>query len=232
MCTLIVVSVVNYLIYTARWDFALLHPAYVASQPPTISRAISDPIVGDPFAVWMLICAPILWIGVLLMIMTMWRGLRQNHGSGDGLKMVKNLSILVIFLQALASSGMIILSQYRFPDHDEMHMFGSYLFFFSQAFVVFSGELLSRAYDRLPPNSRLMLPAFCKLRRIAILGPIILSAVYLGLFIGKDFVSGPIRYVVLQAYVSIELLLISSFLFYILGWTPDCVLAVRRYLRA
>ena len=232
--TVFVATVVNYLIYTSRWSFALLRPDYVARNPPTISRAISEPAVGEPFANWMLISAPLLFIAVAVLMTVLVRSARRQAGAmpRGQLGWIVGLAGVVILLQALASVGMVMLSQFRFPTHNALHMAGSYLFFFSQAFAVFIGEMLSRSCDAPPLRGQLLGVATCRFRRWLILVPAALGMAYLALFIVKDLDTGPAAPLLYQTYVSVELLLISSFLFYFLAWIPESVLALRRYLRA
>ncbi|MGR3714481.1 MAG: hypothetical protein ACU0A6_15325 [Shimia sp.] len=230
--TTFVVWMVNALIYVARWDFSAFHPERVVNKPPTISRAIEDPRIGVPFAEWMAICAPVLLAGVALLVWYAWSELRRN-GSADGatLRRIARFSVVLVLLQAMASVGMIILSHYRFPDHHGMHMAGSYLFFFSQALVVFTGQLLSNAYGRLPPEGRVILPVMVRFRRAYIWVPVALAFVYLGCFVLKDFDLGALKSPLYVVYTSTEPVLLSSFLFYVFSYAPDCIATVVRYVR-
>lgn len=234
-CTALVVPVVNYLIYTARWEFAERNPDYVAKLPATISRAISDPAIGAPFANWMLVCAPVLFLGVLLMLTSFLRELKHNDDiSPDLRRIIMVLTAALIVLQAMASVGMVMLSQYTFPVYINEHMTGSFLFFISQAFVVFGAGILSRLFERVPPKGRVVNSVMGRLRRWLLLLPGALAVVYLGLFVGKDMVpnASALHWPVHQTYVTVELLLISAFLLYLFSWVPDCIFAIGRYLRS
>ncbi|MEQ9692956.1 hypothetical protein [Shimia sp. SDUM112013] len=228
-----VIVIVNILIYRARILFIAGHPEYVAKQPPTISRAISDPLIGEPFAMWMAICAPLLWIGVACLV---WAGWAENGRQGGisqaDRRAILWLSGLLLLVQAAASLGMVLLSHFRFPDHRDMHMFGSYLFFFSQVIAIVVGEVLSRRYESLPKPNPIFTPIMARIRRWYVWVPIFLGFAYLALFILKDFDLGAINKGLYQCYVLTEPLLISSFLCYILVYHGDMWSAIRRYRRA
>ncbi|KPA19960.1 Frag1/DRAM/Sfk1 family protein [Shimia sp. SK013] len=232
VCTTFVVWVVNALIYSARWEFIALHPERTARKSPTISRAISDPRIGEPFAEWMAICAPVLFVGVALLV---WAGLHELRRNGTAepqtLRWFLRMSCVLVVLQAMASVGLVMLSHWRFPDHHAGHMAGSYLFFFSQAAVVFVGHLVSNGYGRLPPQGRVMLPVMAQVRRVYVWVPILLAVVYLSCFILKDFDFGAISKPLFTVYVSTEPMLLSSFLFYVLSFVPDSVVTILRYVR-
>lgn len=232
ICTTYVVIVVNSLIYSARWQFINFHPARTAHKPPTISRAISDVRVGEPFADWMAICAPLLFVGVALLALA---GLRELMASGSPsratLLRISILTGLLILVQGMAAIGMVMLSQFRFPDHHQLHMSGSYLFFFSQAFVVVLGELVSRSYAKLPPEGRLLLPKMAQLRTLYVKIPIVLGVIYLALFVLKGFDLGAFSHPLYIGYVSVEPVLLSAFLFYVLAFVPDCLSVIVAYAR-
>ncbi|WP_270725073.1 hypothetical protein [Shimia sp. Alg240-R146] len=232
LCTTFVVWVVNALIYTARWDFIVFHPERTARKSPTISRAISDPRIGEPFAEWMAICAPVLFVGVGLLVWAALHELRQNGSAApQTLRWFLRVSCVLVVLQAMASVGLVILSHWRFPDHHLGHMTGSYLFFFSQAAVVFVGHLITTAYGRLPAQGQVMLPVMARVRRVYVWVPVLLAVVYLSCFILKDFDFGVINKPLFTVYVSTEPMLLSSFLFYVLSFVPDSVVTILRYVR-
>jgi len=230
--TTFVVWVVNALIYTARWDFIAFHPERAARQSPTISRAISDPRIGEPFADWMAICAPALFVGVTLLVLGILADLRSRIGHDTKtFGWFARMGGFLVILQAMASVGMVVLSHFRFPDHHFGHMMGSYLFFFSQALVVFGGQVISNAFSRLPEKDQVLLPVMVATRRKYIWVPVILAVVYLSCFVLKDVDLGAINKPLFVVYISTEPLLISSFLFYVLSFVPDCLAIVLRYVR-
>lgn len=226
-----VIVVVNVLIYRARIVFGRNNPDYIAIEPPTISRAISDPIVGEPFAVWMLICAPVLFVGVALLVFVVWREFwRGRHVvPRKDLVTISVLCLVVVVLQSFASVGMVILSHFRFPNFHEMHMLGSYLFFFSQAFVVLFGEVMSRRVASLPSQWSLISARMAGFRRKYVWAPILLGVSYLTLFVLKGFDLGALNKGLYIAYTITEPLLISSFLGYVLTFHFDLWAGLRRY---
>ncbi|PSL18730.1 hypothetical protein [Shimia abyssi] len=229
--TTFVFVVVNYLIYTVRWEFAVLNPAYMAEQPPTVSRAISDPSIGPSFAMWMVICGPLLVLGLSLQYHSYLGVLkRQDIATKAQVFGLSVLTVLALVFQVMASSGMVILSQFRFPNHNDMHMVGSYLFFFSQAFFTFTTFFVSRAYSKLAAQGGLLSARACRFRARLIWLPAFLSAFYLFLFVAKSYSFGTIDDALYQTYVTVELFLMSSFLIYMMAWAPDSVIAIRRYL--
>lgn len=229
----VVIAAVNILIYRARILFSQYNPEAVSGRPPTISRAISDPAVGEPFATWLLVCAPLLFVGVGLLILAAWIELKNGGGAGSARenRTIAALCLLVAFLQGLAAIGMIVLSSYRFPDHHALHMQGSYLFFFSQGFVVVIGEFLSRRFARLPQDRVLITAPTARLRKIYVWVPITLGVCYLSLFALKEFDLGGLSPKLYIGYTIAEPLLLSSFLGYILTYHIDMWAALRRYWR-
>ncbi|WP_299422862.1 hypothetical protein [uncultured Shimia sp.] len=220
--TSFVTVVVNIQMYSARWKFAGFYPEKAAERPSTISESIADPRIGEPFANWHLLCAPLLFVGVACLILSTWR---EARASGQATLKITTVTWILVLLQAMASVGLVILSQYRFPDFRDQHMAGSYLFFFSQAFVVVAGEILSRAYAGLGAEGqvagRIWSPRFAGWRRRFVWVPILLGVTYLCLFLGKGYAPEALRYEVYWAYVSTELFLLSSFLFYMMSYAPD-----------
>ncbi len=231
VCVTFVTVVVNVLIYTARWKFAAFFPERAAERPVTISESIADPRIGEPFADWMLMSAPILFVGVALLILSTLGELRRSGAAAPNIRRrITVLSWGLVLLQLMACVGMVILSQYRFPHFRDAHMGGSYLFFFSQAFVVVCGEMLSRSYARLGPDGRVWSPRFARWRRGYVWVPILLGVGYLALFLGKGYAPDEMRHAVYYIYVSTEVVLLSSFLFYMMTYAPD-MLATARHLR-
>ncbi|MCP4208336.1 MAG: hypothetical protein GY767_14960 [Shimia sp.] len=220
--TSFVTVVVNVQMYSARWKFAAFYPEKAADRPSTISESIADPRIGEPFADWHLLCAPLLFVGVACLILSTWR---EAQASGTATVKITSVSWILVLLQAMASVGLVILSQYRFPDFRDQHMAGSYLFFFSQAFVVVAGEVLSRSYAALGTQAqvagRIWSPRYARWRRRFVWLPIVLGLLYLCLFLGKGYAPEALRYEIYWAYVSTELFLLSSFLFYMMSFAPD-----------
>ncbi|MDV4146175.1 MULTISPECIES: Frag1/DRAM/Sfk1 family protein [Shimia] len=228
-----VIVAVNVLIYWARALYAVNHPEYVALQPATISQTLSDAYIGPFFATWMLVCAPILFLGVALLVWAAWVEFRRSKlGTAPEMRRIQILSGLVVLLQAGASVGMVMLSHFRFPDNHVLHMQGSYLFFFSQAFVIVVGEMLSRAYARQPDGASFLSDAGARLRRWYVWVPIGLGVLYLSLFVLKGYDLGAIYDAAYLTYTLTEPVLLTSFLGYVLTYHFDMGQALWAYLRS
>lgn len=213
------ILVVNFWIYRARINFSATHPEYVKVDPPTISRAISDPLIGDPFAIWISLSAVALIIAMAMVSrMHYLSGVDVGpHSPGTG-RVLKIGAVVLFLLQLSASAGMVVLSNFRFPNFNDVHMSGSYLFFFSQAILVLLGTYLSARVIADPVavnllNTRdLLQPRLCRYR--VLLGKISvgLGLLFLSLFILKDV---DLKYgvdAIYAAYVVSEPSLITSFL--------------------
>jgi hypothetical protein len=226
-----VVLVVNVLIYRARYLFIQWHPDYVAKQQPTISRAIADPLIGEPFAFWMAVCAPLLFIGVGCIVALARRDVR-THAADDAplMRRFDRMFALLLLLQVMACVGMVMLSHYRFPDFGAMHMTGSYIFFFSQGFVVVAGGVLAGLLMRLPgSDERMILPGMNRLRRRLTMVPILMAISYLALFVLKDVPVFQGNKALYQAYVWMEPAVLSSFLIYVGLFLVDLVIGIWRH---
>lgn len=229
-----VIVVVNVQIYLARYLYGFYRPETLTGRPVTISRALSEPRVGEPFANWMLVCAPVLAIGVALMILAALIELRRNGGTPNPreYRTLVWLCLIVVLLQVLAAIGMVWLSQYRFPHFNKMQMKGSYVFFVSQACVVIFGEFVSRRFARLPQDRTLLSFGMARFRKVYVWVPTLLCGLYLFLFFAKDFDLGWVNKPLYVVYTSTEPLLLSAFLGYILTYHVDMGSAIWRYLRA
>ncbi|MDO6523569.1 hypothetical protein Q4578_18390 [Shimia thalassica] len=228
-----VIIVVNFQIYQARILYIAAYPELTAAKPPTISGAIRDPAIGNPFAVWISISAVFLFFGVGSMIAALWaEGMRSDQIPAKERRWLTVLSLWSATLQLMACVGMVILSNYRFPDYNDEHMFGSYLFFFSQAFVVVFVEITARRFAKQPERNSVILPAMMRVRRKYVWVPIFLGVAYLVLFLIKNYDLGAFQAAVFQTYVITEPLLITSFLLYNLIFHADMWGAILRYRRA
>ncbi len=209
---------VNYWIYYARSLFIERHwDTY--QKPPTISRAISDPFIGEPFSVWVTISSLCLVVGVGLLALRYIRQINRLPAPSTFLR----VAALVIYpvlvaLQIASALGMYWLSAYRFPDANEMHMVGSYTFFISQALVILLFAVASHALLR-DRDSLAHLHEGCDLHESAVklrcgLGylAIAMTFCYFALFKAKDAYSYDAWPVLYWAYTLMEPAVISAFL--------------------
>lgn len=213
------IIVVNYWIYTARWRYIALFPDRVAEDPPTISRAIEAPSIGEPFSFWVTVSGICLVYGVYWNAFYFRRlAARSTDPSGYVRGILAYGPALVVLMQASAALGMYLLSSYRFPDYHGMHMVGSYMFFLSQVFVIIGGTLMCdavlRGYGRMGPKDRAYLSggAGLRFRRLFGIASVVLTVVYLTLFVLKGIDLGAANAGLYLAYVSVEPMVISGFL--------------------
>lgn len=228
------IGAVTFWIYYARMLFGALRPDYVAVQPPTISRAISEPTVGEPFSFWITVSAIFLGLGVFC-LGSFYR--RVSHWLTSPSRYLARLLAVgipvIVFLQTMAGVGMYILSTYRFPDFNQVHMVGSYLFFLSQAMVIVVATMLSSALLRDQASLQelqtagLMSKPMIRIRLRAGQIAIVLMVVYILLFKVKDLDLNVMNDTIYIAYTTVEPVLITAFLV-VLGLFQTDLLALRR----
>ncbi|WP_172293492.1 hypothetical protein [Pseudoruegeria sp. HB172150] len=220
--------VVNICIYWARAAFAARNPEYIAEGPATISRAISDPYVGDIFAIWVTGSAILLFLGVAALVAVSWHGIPRNAWP------LRILCGLVVLFQATASVGMTMLSNFTFHNNHDGHMMGSYIFFAAQAFTVLTG-LIASINVQVNPDTRAAMqaagvlhPGANRVRLWAGSASVALVLAYVTLFVVKDFDLGAWKDTVYLIYVTTEPVTISSFLFFVLLYDWDLAMVLRR----
>lgn len=212
------ILVVNFWIYYARALFIKIATYY--REPPTISRAISEPVIGEPFAFWVTLSGLLLIVGVSILILRMILQLRDLPKPSRYVRISGFILLPILALmQALSALGMHWLSVYRFPLAHEMHMVGSYTFFLSQMIVVILFTIYNHALLR-DQESLSMLHSRGNLHRAAVrlrfligLFCLALVVVYFSFFVLKDvypYLSWPALHL---WYTLFELAVISSFLF-------------------
>lgn len=209
---------VNYWIYMARWWF-IEAKGDTLDAPPTISRAISLEVIGELFAFWITLSGVCLFFGVLLVMTNYMRMRRVLSSPKLGTRIALGAApIALIFLQGLASYGMHMLSIYRFPFANELHMVGSYLFFACQAVAILlyavMNHLLLRdplALSELEAAGNLR-GSWVRRRRVAGALAVLGTLIYYGFFQAKGIFPYEEYPWVYVAYVSLEPALISYFL--------------------
>lgn len=223
--TLAVVSVpaiVIPAILVARIAYHFRHPEALAEDYLTISRAISDPVIGEPFAVAVTIAAVLLW-GVFHYVLRM--AILQRPPLTGWRVWAARIALVGGSIAITGSCiGMVVLSHYRLDDGDadrDLHMFGSYLFFVSQSAAIFFLALFHRvvAAARTAGATRLF---FSDLWRARIGFTLVAAAVAYGLlFAVKAMDFGAATPWVVWVYVELETALITSFLLYFLFFAVD-----------
>jgi hypothetical protein len=229
------IVVVNYWIYYARAAFIATHPAYVAVQPPTISRAISDPVIGIPFAFWISVSAVTLVFGVACLALIHLHTARiAPFGSRRAHRIFLGAVVAAPIAQIGSGIGMYILSNFRFPEANAMHMVGSYTFFVAQGLVILAALIgclawrssqvsLGRMADKGTMRSRML-----RLRIWVGYASIGLTVGYILLFAMKNVDIGAFNAPLYTAYVLAEPVVISSFLLLLALFQTDFIGAIRR----
>ena len=99
------ILVVNFWIYYARALFIKIATYY--REPPTISRAISEPVIGEPFAFWVTLSGLLLIVGVSILILRMILQLRDLPKPSRYLRISGFILLPILALmQALSALGM------------------------------------------------------------------------------------------------------------------------------
>ena len=236
-CNLGALVSVVYWIFTARAQYIARHPELVAIDPPTISRAISDPLIGEPFAMWVTVAGLMLSFGVLMNILVYLRAARHLEAPMGYMRLVVAVVMpACVLLQVASGIGMHTLSSFRFPDHNGTHMIGSYIFFISQVFVVLCGVLICDATLRdRASGARLQSlgmsgPRMLRFRRGFGLFCFALTAAYFSLFKLKGVEFGAWNDLIYLLYVSTEPAVITCFLLFLALFQTD-IIGLRRVQR-
>lgn len=231
-----VIVVVNFWIYHARDRFIELHPEWIAEHgAPTISRSIADPAIGEPFAFWMSLCAAMLLLGCLPICRLYWLAGRSMPHTG---KSTRRLLIWFVpaamALEVSTAVGMVMLSEYRFPDNNFLHMVGSYVFFVSQAVVILMIGIVSW---RITTDSAAVAflqerpyinPRLTRFRGPFAFGGVFLALAFLALFFLKDVDFAYGNDLVHNVYVLSEPSLISYFLAVLATYYVELYATLRR----
>jgi hypothetical protein len=223
---------VNFWIYRARFLFIKRNPEYLEIKLPTVSQSISDPGVGEPFAVWITLSAVCL---IAIIFPVIWLHLRASFAVRELspwlFRMTIILAVIAGISQIVASVGIATLSQFRFPDFNREHMNGSYMFFTGQAFAILISSLVCFAlgrraeFEKIVLNSASLHPKLNNFRwKIGILC-LLLVTVYVCLFFIKDWDFTTGKTLVYNTYVYLEPMVITSFLGYLTLYNGDLFLA-------
>ncbi len=212
-----VVVTVNFWIYRARALYIAAHPDAVRDRPPTISGAIADPSIGEPFAWWITLSAVLLSFGVATLAWNIARETAPRLSGGPARAWLKGLAVLLALTQAAAAYGMYMLSSFRFPYHIDAHMAGSYLFFGAQTGVM----LVSALIGVLMLASGKIGAPLVRLRMWCGFACVALALVYTLLFKIKNLDTGLPGDLVYGVYVLLEPALISGYLLVLALHLPD-----------
>ncbi|MCA1241577.1 Frag1/DRAM/Sfk1 family protein [Stappia stellulata] len=224
------------MMFWARWSFYQRHPDYVQHSAPTISRAISDPAIGGPFAMMILAVTVV----ILLALVPIFHGYRlaieTRFAQEPALRRSLTARVwLAIGLQVMGSAGMVVCTQYTFANNHDLHMLGSYVFFVGQAgAIATSGFLCARiasAAHIAPDAPFALLPHMSRVRKRAAQVVAGMAALYMVLFAIKGIELPVPEYTIYYVYTVQEILTISSFIIYLALFAPD-IFAIGRSLHA
>ncbi|MDK9695839.1 MAG: Frag1/DRAM/Sfk1 family protein [Siculibacillus sp.] len=208
----------------ARIAFHNLHPNADPGSYLTISRAISDPAIGEPFAFWVTIAAVLLWISVHAIL---WMFIAQHPGRpaiSTARDRASRLLWAAMWVTMTATCiGMVMLSHFRLgdgPAGHRLHMIGSYVFFAGQAVTILFAAVYNGLIARAP--SLLGTAVFTHRARARSGVAVFLAAVLYGLlFRVKSMDFGDATAWVITAYVELETILIIVFLAYLAAFLVD-----------
>lgn len=202
-----------------RAAFLDLHPDYL-DDPPTISRAINDPLVGVPFARGIWVTSLLLAVAVPVIVVLFWRAVNAAR-LGARARLFWRAAILAAAAgQVAASVGMNLLADFTFRTNHDMHMLGSYVFFAAQALTILIAACLCRALAARGPVGYL-LPFMQRLRFRLGMVVVGLALAYLFLFFAKDWDLPVPHYGVQVAYTQCEVAVISAFMLFLSSFSVD-----------
>lgn len=191
------------------------HSANYVKAPPTISHALLDPAIADPFAWAMIVSAVFLSFAIVQVVGALYRIIAGTARGRAG-----NLLLLsvITLCEAVAVAGMIVLSQYTGNIDSHIHDVGSYMLFFGHALGIgLSGVLIRRLLANAPASDALL-----KLRRNPrnALAIALLSALYGVIYFGGKVL--PDEYFFWQRALlsGTEVVVILSFLAYLSSFWP------------
>lgn len=231
LATVFVTLVVIWQIHAARILFLKQNPDYADGLfRPTVSRALSDPTVGEPFHIWITLCALLLPPAVMVIGALYLETGRFIADIAPRLSRLFRFAVpATVVAQMVSSFGMWMLSGFRFPDHNAEHMIGSYLFFSAQTLVVVMGTLMCFAIARSGPVATrlakaprgLLRPSLCRARALFGLFCVVMTLFYVLLFIAKDMASPIDIHILYELYVRTELVVISGFVVFLSLHLPE-----------
>lgn len=183
--------------------------AYV-QQPPTVSRALTNPIVGEPFALIMLVGSVLLLISIVQLAVAFTKLLKDYPKADTGFNRV--LVLFCIVCEVPAILGMVILSQYRGDAHRVAHDTGSYMLFFGHTFAILTCGIVVRRLLRVAgPQNDPRLAALAGQPRHA--AWVAVASVAFGLaYFGNKFITSSYDFAEHLAVTITEMIVLFAFL--------------------
>ena len=215
-----------YMMVWARWAFYERHPDYILRSAPTVSRAITDPAIGDPFAAAILAVAIVIALAMVPLSFAFLGAIsaRAGHLPRVATSLRRLLAVFLV-MQALGTTGMVICTQVTFRHDHDLHMLGSYLFFVFQALSILMSGILTTRLLRLPDTGRptyLRLGSrYTRLRRDLAFVTAGLAGFYVLLFLVKGMDLPIPEYDIYYAYTVQEIVTISAYIVHFMLYAPE-----------
>lgn len=214
----------------ARIAFHLRHPNADPGDYLTISRAISDPVIGEPFAFWVTIAAAILWPSVHAILWMFIGEHPRPPAISTGRDRASRITWVAMWITMTATCvGMVMLSHFRLgdgPAGHRLHMIGSYVFFGGQAVTILLAAVYNGLIARLPTaGASAFFPPLWRARSgYAVFAAAVLYGVF---FRVKSMDFGAATAWIITVYVELETILIIVFLSYLAAYLVDVARFVR-----
>lgn len=214
------------LVLWARHAFLVHNPDYL-DQPPTISRAISDPMIGDTFANVILVITALILVSLPIIVRAYVHAIAKLPVSAGKRLLMWALLGFFCVAQLVASFGMVLTTQYTFANSDHLHMLGSYIFFPAQAFALLGAAILCRvlvsqqARFGIPPDAWPFRAGMHHFRfRFALV--VVFLAITFGVFFTiRDWPLPISTYTAYILYTQSEVLVIASYVVFFGSYAVD-----------
>ena len=214
------------LVIWARNAFLARNPDYI-DDPPTISRAISDPLIGGPFSGMILVITALILMALPMIIWAYSVAINRLSLNRGATVVMQGFLVFILVCQLAASAGMVLTTQYTFANNGDLHMLGSYIFFAFQALTILMaatlcGILLHQKQKLgITGKSWPFRPNMHRFRFLFGLSSACLTIMYGVLFVIKDGTLPVSAYAVQLAYTQCEVLVISSFVLFLGSYGVD-----------
>lgn len=220
----------------ARWAFYQRHPDYVQHSAPTISRAISDPFIGAPFAATILAVSIVIGLALIALANGFRLAIAHVHAEDADLRRRNNTFVnIMLACQVVGSSGMVMCTQYTFYNNHDLHMIGSYLFFIGQILAIGMNGVLCARLTRADTGGDWPLLAVSRsasaLRVRVSKAVVVIALGYFFLFAIKKFDLPVSEYSIYYVYTLQEIVTISAFICYLMTYSLDMHSIARDFVR-
>lgn len=221
-----------YMMVWARWTFYERHPDYIQQSAPTVSRAITDPYIGDPFAAVILAVAIVIALAMVPLTYAFYGAIsaRAGHMPKVAASLRRMMAVFLV-MQVLGTSGMVICTQVTFRHDHDLHMLGSYLFFVFQALSILMSGIITTRLMRLPDTGRpsylCLSSRYTRLRRALAFVTAGLAGLYVALFLVKGLDLPVTEYTIYYVYTVQEIVTISAYIVQVMLYAPEIYRIVR-----